>query len=527
MTIPSYEEILKMSSQYDIIPICREVYADVVTPITLLRRLARQSKRFYLLESIEGGEKWGRYSFLGYDPVLRVICKLGNVRIESQVEEIPSRQFMTDNPLQVVREILSLYKSPRLKGQPPFTGGFVGYFAYAMLGYAEPTLRISRGEANDYDLMLFDKVIAYDHLKQKISIVVNMKTRRNGKKKPGDSGRRGLLGRDQKVRTGTDERPEETQDLEYHMKEYGRACQDIETIAAIINDTSPLEKLVSSEKPIFTCNVSKEEYCRIVEQTKEYILEGDIFQAVISRQFTSSYEGSLLNAYRVLRTTNPSPYMVYMNIDQDEIISASPETLVRLNNGRLTTFPVAGSRPRGATEEEDKRLELELMADEKELAEHNMLVDLGRNDIGRIAEFGSVEVTEYQMVHKYSKIMHICSQVEGDIRCGFDGCSAVEALLPAGTLTGAPKIRACEIIEEMEGEPRGVYGGALGYLDFTGNLDTCIAIRMAVKQNGRVTVQAGGGIVADSIPEMEYEESGNKAMAVINAIIHAGEVNDK
>ncbi len=221
------------------------------------------------------------------------------------------------------------------------------------------------------------------------------------------------------------------------MKEYGRACADIETIASLIHETSPLEKQVSAERPVFTCNVSKEEYCTMVERAKAYILEGDIFQAVISRRFTSSYEGSLLNAYRVLRTTNPSPYMVYMNIDQDEIISTSPETLVRLNNGRLTTFPVAGSRPRGATEEEDKRLERELLADVKELAEHNMLVDLGRNDIGRIAALGSVEVTEYQMVHRYSKIMHICSQVEGDIQPGLDGCSAVEALLPAGTLSGA------------------------------------------------------------------------------------------
>lgn len=543
--IPSCEEILKISSQYDIIPICREVYADVVTPITLLRRLARQSKRFYLLESIEGGEKWGRYSFLGYDPALRVTCKNGRAIIESQVKEIPSQQIDTDDPLQVLREILNLYKSPKLKGQPPFTGGFVGYFSYAMIEYAEPTLRISRGEANDYDLMLFDKVIAYDHLKQKIAIVVNMKTGRNSAgMKVTDSGIIGRAGAahygvvrlprqakemqsEESPRSGQDERPQETQNLEYLMKEYGRACGEIETIAALINETRPLEKLTSSEKPLFTCNVSKEEYCRMVEQTKEYILEGDIFQAVISRQFSSPYEGSLLNAYRVLRTTNPSPYMVYMNIDEDEIISASPETLVRLKDGRLTTFPVAGSRPRGETEADDRRLELELMSDEKELAEHNMLVDLGRNDIGRIASFGSVEVTEYKMIHRYSRIMHICSQVEGDIKEGYDACSAVEALLPAGTLSGAPKIRACEIIEELEGNPRGIYGGALGYLDFTGNLDTCIAIRMAVKQKGRVTVQAGGGIVADSVPELEYQESANKAQAVMNAIIKAGEVDDK
>ena len=519
MIIPACEKILNLSNDYDIIPICREVYADVVTPITLLRRIAGQSRRYYLLESVEGGEKWGRYSFLGYDPIMRVICREGQVTIESKEDEIPSQEIQTRDSLRVIREILNRHKSPRLEGQPPFTGGFVGYFAYAMIGYAEPTLHISRGSANDLDLMLFDKVIAYDHLKQKISIVVNMKTGRQAR--PGSDG----LIRIQEP--GQDSRPQETCRLEYLMKEYGRACGDIETMAALINENSPLARLCSDDKPVFTCSVTKEQFCTKVEKTKEHILDGDIFQAVISRQFSSPYEGNLLNAYRVLRTTNPSPYMVYMNIDNDEIISTSPETLIRLENGRLTTFPVAGSRPRGATEEEDRRLEKELLADEKELSEHNMLVDLGRNDVGRIASFGSVEVTEYKMIHKYSKIMHICSQVEGNIRDGSDGCSAMEALLPAGTLSGAPKIRACEIIEELEGVPRGIYGGALGYLDFTGNLDTCIAIRMAVKQDGKVTVQAGGGIVADSVPELEYEESANKAMAVIQAIINAGEVNDR
>ncbi len=271
----------------------------------------------------------------------------------------------------------------------------------------------------------------------------------------------------------------------------------------------------------FTCNVTEEEYGRIVERTKEYIRNGDIFQAVISRQFVSRYEGSLVNPYRVLRTTNPSPYMVYMNVDGLEIMSTSPETLVRLQNGRLTTFPVAGSRPRGKTEAEDNALMEELLRDEKELSEHNMLVDLGRNDLGRISKFGSVEVTEYMMIHKYSKIMHICSQVEGDIREEKDALDAIQSVLPAGTLSGAPKIRACEIIEELEGEPRGIYGGALGYIDFSGNLDTCIAIRMAVKKDGKVYVQAGGGIVADSKPHLEYEESANKARAVMDAIEHA------
>lgn len=485
--LPTCEEILKLSGDYKVIPICREVFADVVTPITLLRRISESSSRYYLLESIEGGETWGRYSFLGYDPVMRVICKNSLVTIEQAGKK--DRTVQTDTPLDVIREILSHYHAPRIEGLPPFTGGFVGYFAYSMIGYAEPVLNIKESNCNDFDLMLFDKVIAYDHLKQKISIVANVSTDRV-------------------------------------MENYGKACAEIEAITKLIAENRPLAKSVSADQPEFHCSVTKEEYCSMVEKAKEYIVNGDIFQAVISRQFVSNYEGSLLNAYRVLRTTNPSPYMVYMRIDLDEIMSTSPETLVRLQNGRLTTFPVAGSRPRGATPKQDALMEAELLADEKELAEHNMLVDLGRNDIGRIAKYGSVEVTGYKMIHRYSKIMHICSQVEGDIRPGYDGCSAIQSVLPAGTLSGAPKIRACEIIEELEQVPRGIYGGALGYLDFAGNLDTCIAIRMAVKKDNRVYVQSGGGIVADSIPESEYEESANKAKAVIQAILKASEVND-
>lgn len=483
---PDCDEIVKLAKDYDIIPVCKEIYADVITPITLLRKLSGISKRYYLLESIEGGEKWGRYSFLGYDPMMRVFCKNSTVTIENG-EETETRQ--TDRPLDVLRDIMKHYRAPRLTGLPPFAGGFVGYFAYAMIGYAEPALHIKKGNFNDYDMMLFDKVIAYDHLTQKISIIVNMKT-------------------------------------DHVMENYGKAAADIQNIINLIRTAPTPEIPVSPSKINFTCNVTKEEYCRLIDRTKEYIVDGDIFQAVISRQFTTPYEGSLINPYRVLRTTNPSPYMVYLSIDDEEIMSTSPETLVRLENGRLTTFPVAGSRPRGATQAEDEALEADLLSDEKELSEHNMLVDLGRNDLGRISDFDSVEVTRYMMIHRYSKIMHICSQVESNIRSDCDGLSAIESVLPAGTLSGAPKIRACEIIEELESEQRGIYGGALGYLDFTGNLDTCIAIRMAVKKDGKVYVQAGGGIVADSIPENEYMESYNKALAVMNAVKNAKEVLD-
>lgn len=483
MTTPSSELILQLAKDYDVIPVCKEIFADMTTPIQLLRKIAGISSRYYLLESVEGGEKWGRYSFLGYDPIMRVYGKNGAVTIEENGEE---RKIVTKDPMGVIRTVLKQFRSPKLDWLPPFTGGFVGYFAYSMISYTEPGLSIKRGDANDFDLMLFDKVIAFDQLRQKICLIVNMKT-------------------------------------DAVLEEYGKAMACLEAMAAMIRENVSVPRQTPYRKVSFTCNVSKEEYCRIVEKTKEYIVDGDIFQAVISRQFSSPYEGNLLNAYRVLRTTNPSPYMVYMSIDGDDIMSTSPETLVRLKDGRLTTFPVAGSRPRGKTEEEDSALERDLLSDEKELSEHNMLVDLGRNDLGRISEIGSVEVTQYMMIHRYSRIMHICSQVESTICADRDGCSAIEAVLPAGTLSGAPKIRACQIIEELESEPRGIYGGALGYLDFTGNMDTCIAIRMAVKKGGRVYVQAGGGIVADSVPETEYEESANKAAAVMNAIRNAAE----
>ncbi|MGI6069616.1 MAG: anthranilate synthase component I [Blautia sp.] len=477
-------QIQKLAQEYPRIPLCKEIYGDLLTPIGVLKKLETFNQNFYLLESMEGQEKWGRYSFLGYDPVMRVRCKDQRLTVE---EDGGIKEVQTADPMEYLRKILTDFRSPKLSGLPPFTGGFVGYFGYSMIGYAEPVLHLKKGEFPDLDLMLFDKVIAFDHLRQKILLVVNMKT-------------------------------------EDVLENYGEAQAELEKMAAMLHTPLTQKDRERSKASNFTCNMSQEEYSRLVEKTKEYIREGDIFQAVISRQFSCIFAGDLMDAYRVLRTTNPSPYMVYLHMDDMELMSTSPETLVRLENGRLTTFPVAGSRPRGRDEAEDAALEVELLKDDKELAEHNMLVDLGRNDLGRISRFGSVEVTKYQMVHKYSKVMHICSQVEGEIRPDKDALDAIASVLPAGTLSGAPKIRACEIIEELEPLPRNIYGGALGYVDFTGNMDTCIAIRMAVKKDGRVYVQAGGGIVADSVPQKEYEESANKAMAVMQAVEQAGEV---
>ena len=484
MNTQSFDEIRDLLKDYSMIPICKEIYADVITPISLLRKMETFDKNFFLLESVEGGEKWARYFFLGYEPVLHITCKNGKVTQKSGEIETT----VTMDPMDALREQLEKYKSPKIKGMPTFTGGFVGYFGYEMIGYAEPKLNLKESEIDDYHLMLFDKIIAYDHLRQKIMVIANMKSKD------------GLQG-------------------------YNSALLEIEKMITLINDHTSLEDEQSPADVEFKCNVSKEEYCKMIEKTKHYIYEGDIFQGVISRKFEADYSGSLMNAYRVLRTTNPSPYMYFIQSENMQIAGASPETMVKLVDGKLTTFPVAGTRPRGKDEQQDIELEKSLLDDEKELAEHNMLVDLARNDIGRIAEYGTVTVEEYMKIHRFSKVMHIASTVCGKLRDDMDAPDTVAALLPAGTLSGAPKFRACQIIDELESEPRGVYGGAIGYIDLSGNLDVCIAIRTAVKINDKVSVQAGAGIVADSVPESEYMECAHKAGAVIDAIKRGNEVN--
>lgn len=484
MAYPEYEQAKEYEKDYSLIPICREIYADIITPITLLRRLSQVDSRIYLLESVEGGKQWGRYSFLGFSPLLQLVCKNHTATVKSGAIQA----VVSGDGMEALQSYLEKYRAPRIEGMPPFAGGFVGYFAYEMVGYAEPKLKLKESSFNDFDLMLFDKVIAYDHLRQKIVVVANYSAAE------GEQG--------------------------YHAAEL-----ELEKMIHLILEDSPLPKSAADKDPVFCCNLSKEEYCQMVERTKEYIREGDIFQGVISRRFEAQYQGSLLNAYRVLRTTNPSPYMYFIQSGDLQIAGTSPETMVKLSNGKLTTFPVAGTRPRGASAAEDEALEKELMKDEKELAEHNMLVDLARNDIGRIAEYGSVKVEEYMQIHRFSKVMHIASVVTGALRENLGSCDTVAALLPAGTLSGAPKFRACEIIDELEPEARGIYGGAIGYLDLSGNLDVCIAIRTAVKKDGRVYVQAGAGIVADSVPENEYQECGNKAGAVMEAIRRASEVD--
>ena len=306
-----------------------------------------------------------------------------------------------------------------------------------------------------------------------------------------------------------------TDDLENNYK---KACDDLREIADLIKNGERIEipplKLKSDFKPVF----SREKFCDMVEKAKDYIYEGDIFQVVLSNKIEADISGSLFDTYRVLRTTNPSPYMFYFSSDDIEIAGASPETLVKLNDNKLYTFPLAGTRPRGSTDEEDEELERDLLSDEKELAEHNMLVDLGRNDIGRIAEIGSVKVEKYLSIEKFSHVMHIGSTVTGTLRSDLDSLAAIDSILPAGTLSGAPKIRACEIINELEDNKRGIYGGAIGYVDLSGNIDTCISIRIAFARNNKVFIRSGAGIVADSVPDNEFDECLNKAAAVIDAL---------
>ena len=467
-----------------VLPVSCEILSDITTPIEALKILKNVSDHCYLLESVAARETWGRYTFLGFDPKMEITCTDGEMKAGNLT-------FKTDNPSACLRQILADYKSPRFDYLPSFTGGLVGYFSYDYLGYSEPAVRTGAQDTEafrDVDLMLFDKVIAFDNFRQKIILIANMR-------------------------------------LDEAEAGYNRAVMELKQMASLLRDgekkQEPGGHLAGEVTPLF----DRDAYCGMVEKAKQYIREGDIFQIVLSNRLSAPFEGSLLNTYRVLRTTNPSPYMFYFSGTDVEVAGASPETLVKLENGVLHTFPLAGTRPRGKTEAEDKALETELLADEKELAEHNMLVDLGRNDLGKISRFGSVKVEKFHSIERYSHVMHSGSTVRGEIRDGFDALDAIEAVLPAGTLSGAPKIRACQLIGQLENNKRGIYGGAIGYIDFTGNMDTCIAIRIAYRKNGLVFVRSGAGIVADSVPEKEFEECLNKARAVVNALELAKEAD--
>ena len=501
---PTFDKIREMAAagDYKRIPICKELYADSYTPVEMMRILQKASHHCYLLESASQNEVWGRYSFLGYDPSMEITCTDGTLRIRRTDElfekktdalHIGKKQseavMQVTHPGDAIRKIIQQYKSPVMDNMPTFTGGLVGYFSYDYIKYSEPKLDLTDEEQQDFrdlDLMLFNEVIAFDHYRQKVLLITGVMT----------------------------------DNLD---KSYKQACEKLEEMTKLIKKGEKKEfppiRLQSEIKPQFP----KEKYCEMVEKAKHYIHEGDIFQVVLSNPMRAKATGSLFDTYRVLRATNPSPYMFYFSSDDIEIAGASPETLAKLEHGKLSTFPLAGTRPRGKTPQEDKALEADLLQDEKELAEHNMLVDLGRNDIGKISRLGSVKVEKYLTVERYSCVMHLGSTVTGTIADGKDALDAVDAILPAGTLSGAPKFRACQIIQELEQSKRGIYGGAIGYVDFTGNLDVCIAIRLVYKKKDEICIRSGAGIVADSVPEKEFEECQNKARAVVRAISQAEE----
>ena len=485
MIRPGIDEIMAYAEKgnYRCIPVSMEILSDIRTPMEVLRILKNVSDHCYILESVEGHENWGRYTFLGYDPKMELSCMNGKMKVGSLTVD-------TNDPGQYITQVIEDNRSPVFDYLPPFTGGLVGYFSYDYLKYSEPTLRLDAEDTEgfrDVDLMLFDRVIAFDNYRQKMILIVNIR-------------------------------------LDSPETEYNRAQLELRHMAELIREGTMKPEEGGRLTGEVTALFQKEEYCAMVEKAKKHIFEGDIFQIVLSNRLEAPFEGSLLNTYRILRTVNPSPYMFYFSSPDLECAGASPETLVKLENGVLHTFPLAGTRPRGKTPQEDEDLERELLSDAKELAEHSMLVDLGRNDLGKISRFGSVQVEKAYGIERYSHVMHIGSTVRGEIREDKNALDAIDAVLPAGTLSGAPKIMACQLINDLENNKRGIYGGAIGYISLTGNLDTCIAIRLAYKKNGKVFVRSGAGIVADSVPEKEYQECINKAAAVMKSLEMAREV---
>ena len=484
MTITSFEEFKALAQRGTFVPVCKELMADMLTPVSAFLKIAEHSDHAFLLESVEGGEQVGRYSFIGKDPFLILRSRGGRTIIEhlhrgGEVTE-------SDRPLiDTLRELMAAFQSPFVPGLPRFTGGAVGYFGYDAAAWFEPvTLQPTDTEDEEAGFMLFDTVLAFDHVRHRILIISNARL------------------------TGSD-------DLE---SLYQFACARIGFVERELERTLSKAPQRVSDPVTFSSNVSRDEFEQMVRTAKEYIAAGDVYQVVLSQRFAAKFGGDAFTAYRALRHVNPSPYMYFIRMGDRSIVGSSPEMLVRVEGRKIQTHPIAGTRPRGKTEEEDLRMADELKRSEKERAEHVMLVDLGRNDIGRVATYGSVKVPTYMTLERYSHVMHLVSIVEGRLSDEHDRLDALVACFPAGTVSGAPKVRAMEIIAELENRRRGVYAGAVGYLDFAGNLDFCITIRTMVIEGGNAYVQAGAGIVADSNPAAEYEETRDKARAVIQAL---------
>lgn len=473
MLTPSLEEVKKLTKEYNTIPVFYRFCADTQTPINMYRALSSGASTSFILESVSNGEQWGRYSFIGANP-----------RKEVQIAE------NVENPIMFLKDMMGEFHAPKLADAPNFTGGMIGYFGYDTVRYMEKKLtNVPTDDIKmpDYHLFLYDELIAYDHLTSEGIVIINLHSEK------GNS-----------------------------SAQYAEAEWRAEELASIIQNYTPTEKeSPKKNQATVKSNMSKEEFTKMVDEAKKYIENGDIFQIVLSQRFEVSNSPESFDVYRRLRATNPSPYLYYFHTPDYDIAGASPEMLVNVNDGVITNRPIAGTKPRGNTiEENDENMRL-LNEDPKERAEHNMLVDLGRNDVGRVSEFGSVNVTKYMVTEQASKVMHLVSNVEGKLREDLTALDALMAVLPAGTLSGAPKVRAMELIDQLENKKRGLYGGTVGYLGFDGNIDTCIAIRTVLFRNEKAYVQVGAGIVADSIPENEYYETVNKALAVINAIKEA------
>ena len=486
MTQEQFEQLV--AAGYNRIPMMREVLADLDTPLSTYLKLAN-GPYSYLFESVQGGEKWGRYSIIGLP--CRTVLRVYKDQIEISVDGQVTERATAIDPLAWIETYQQTFNLPELDDLPRFSGGLVGYFGYDTIRYIEPRLRDGVNDDPlgnpDILLMLSDEVVVFDTLSGKLKIIVHA----------------------------------DPAEPDAYNKAQARLGEIQTKLSQPVSMPGPLKQAAKVDESDFVSGFSQDEFQAAVNRVKKYIVEGDAMQVVLSQRLSVPYQAPPLDLYRALRCLNPSPYMFYLDLDDFHVVGSSPEILVRLEDGEITVRPIAGTRPRGADEEQDIELEAELLADPKELAEHLMLIDLGRNDAGRVSQTGSVELTEKMIIERYSHVMHIVSNVTGKINPGMTAIDVLRATFPAGTVSGAPKIRAMEIIDELEPVKRGVYAGAVGYLDWTGNMDTAIAIRTAVIKDNRLHIQAGAGIVADSVPENEWAETMSKGRAVFRAVAMA------
>ena len=477
-----YDTFKSLAREYNLIPVYEFMTADMLTPVTAYLKIREKEKCNFLLESVEGAENLSRYSFIGKEPAFVFSNKGGIIKIRNSIKETERNE----NVFEFIRKEINKYNHPKLDILPDFTGGLVGYLGYENIALIENVLKddIYLTDQPDSIFGFYDTVLAFDHFKHQIILITNVKI-----------------------------------DKETNLREEYKAAK--KKLSAIKNELrKPL--IYSSDFKItdeLQNDFDPQEFYEHVDSSKKHIYEGDIFQIVISKRFSAKFSGDLLNVYRALRIINPSPYMYFLEYENDfSIIGTSPEDLLKVKNGVAQLLPIAGTRKRGETNDEDLALEKNLMNDEKELAEHTMLVDLGRNDLGRVCKYGSVKVTDYMKVQRYSHVMHIVSKVEGELSDDKDSIDALKSCFPAGTVTGAPKIRAMQLIRKYENSARNVYAGAVGYFDFSGNLDLCIAIRTMFAKDKVISWQAGAGIVADSIPKLEAKEIKNKSAALVKAL---------